>query len=58
MPAFIGPVQILNIAGSGIVQFGDALFISPKAIQNRIPAPEQAILEEFWLQLMELVLQM
>ncbi|AIE59292.1 spore germination protein [Bacillus methanolicus] len=31
MPAFIGPVQILNIAGSGIVQFGDALFISPKS---------------------------
>jgi spore germination protein PF len=31
MPAFIGPVQILNIGGSGIVQFGDALVISPKS---------------------------
>ncbi len=29
MPAFVGPVQILNIGG-GNVQFGDALNISPK----------------------------
>ncbi|MGG5253316.1 spore germination protein [Neobacillus sp. SM06] len=30
MPAIIGPVQIINVAG-GVVQFGDALYISPKA---------------------------
>ncbi len=30
MPAIIGPVQILNVSG-GIVHFGDALYISPKA---------------------------
>ena len=30
MPAIIGPVQIVNVAG-GVVQFGDALYISPKA---------------------------
>ncbi|KAB2337166.1 spore germination protein [Cytobacillus depressus] len=30
MPAIIGPVQIINVGG-GIVQFGDALFISPKS---------------------------
>ena len=30
MPAFIGPVQIINIGG-GNVQFGDALNISPKS---------------------------
>lgn len=30
MPAIIGPVQIINIGG-GVVQFGDALYISPKA---------------------------
>ncbi|PLR81963.1 hypothetical protein CVD25_05630 [Bacillus canaveralius] len=29
MPAIIGPVQIINV-GSGIVQFGDAVYISPK----------------------------
>ena len=29
MPALIGSVQILN-AGSGVIQFGDALVISPK----------------------------
>jgi spore germination protein PF len=30
MPAIIGPVQIVNV-GSGTVQFGDTLFISPKS---------------------------
>lgn len=30
MPAIIGPVQIINVGG-GIVQFGDAFFISPKS---------------------------
>lgn len=30
MPAIIGPVQISNVSG-GVVQFGDALFISPKS---------------------------
>lgn len=30
MPAIIGPVQILNVSG-GVVQFGDALYISPKS---------------------------
>ena len=30
MPAFVGPVQIINIGG-GNVQFGDALNISPKS---------------------------
>ncbi|WNS76816.1 spore germination protein [Bacillus sp. DTU_2020_1000418_1_SI_GHA_SEK_038] len=29
MPAIVGPVQILNVDG-GVVQFGDALNISPK----------------------------
>lgn len=29
MPAIIGPVQIVNVAG-GIVQFGDTVYISPK----------------------------
>ncbi|PLR78889.1 hypothetical protein CU633_03610 [Bacillus sp. V3-13] len=29
MPAIIGPVQIINVGG-GIVQFGDAIYISPK----------------------------
>lgn len=30
MPAITGPVQIINVDG-GIVQFGDAVFISPKS---------------------------
>jgi spore germination protein PF len=30
MPAFIGPVQIVNCSG-GIVHFGDAAIISPKS---------------------------
>ncbi|WP_040204487.1 spore germination protein [Neobacillus jeddahensis] len=30
MPAIIGPVQIVNVGG-GIVQFGDAVYISPKS---------------------------
>ncbi len=30
MPAIIGPVQIINVSG-GVVQFGDAMFISPKS---------------------------
>ncbi|MBA4538744.1 spore germination protein [Bacillus aquiflavi] len=29
MPAIIGPVQIVNVGG-GVVQFGDALILSPK----------------------------
>ncbi|WP_455661454.1 spore germination protein [Pradoshia sp.] len=29
MPALVGSVQILN-AGSGVIQFGDSLVISPK----------------------------
>lgn len=29
MPAIVGPVQIVNVGG-GIVQFGDALYLSPK----------------------------
>jgi len=32
MPAIInGPLQIANIGGSGVVQFGDSAIISPKA---------------------------
>lgn len=34
MPAIIGPVQIINV--SGIVQFGDAVFISPKSNSKTI----------------------
>lgn len=30
MPAIIGPVQIVNVGG-GVVQFGDAAFVSPKS---------------------------
>ncbi|MBS4188826.1 spore germination protein [Bacillus sp. FJAT-49705] len=30
MPAIIGPVQIINVSG-GVVQFGDAVIISPKS---------------------------
>lgn len=30
MPAFIGPIQIINIDG-GNVQFGDALNVAPKS---------------------------
>ncbi|MHC0036757.1 spore germination protein [Pseudoneobacillus sp. C159] len=30
MPAIVGPVQISTVSG-GIVQFGDALFVSPKS---------------------------
>ncbi|WP_053361837.1 spore germination protein [Bacillus sp. FJAT-27251] len=30
MPAFVGPVQIINVGG-GNVQFGDSLIISPKS---------------------------
>ena len=30
MPAFVGPVQIINVSG-GNVLFGDALNISPKS---------------------------
>lgn len=30
MPAFVGPIQIINVGG-GNVQFGDALNISPKS---------------------------
>jgi spore germination protein PF len=30
MPAIIGPVQIVNVTG-GIVQFGDAVYVSPKS---------------------------
>lgn len=30
MPAFVGPVQIVNVSG-GVVQFGDTMFISPKS---------------------------
>lgn len=30
MPAIIGPVHIANVGG-GVVQFGDTLFVSPKA---------------------------
>lgn len=29
MPAIVGPVQIVNVSG-GVVQFGDAAFVSPK----------------------------
>jgi spore germination protein PF len=29
MPAFLGPVQIFNVAG-GVVHFGDTAVISPK----------------------------
>ncbi|WP_147533190.1 spore germination protein [Bacillus marasmi] len=29
MPAFVGPVQVVNISG-GVVQFGDTFLISPK----------------------------
>ncbi len=30
MPAFTGNVTINSVAGSGIVEFGDTIFISPK----------------------------
>ncbi|MFO1445496.1 spore germination protein [Bacillus sp. Bva_UNVM-123] len=30
MPAIVGPVQIITVGG-GVVQFGDALYISPKS---------------------------
>jgi len=30
MPAFVGPIQIINVGG-GNVQFGDALNIAPKS---------------------------
>ncbi len=30
MPAFVGPVQIINVGG-GNVQFGDTLNVSPKS---------------------------
>ncbi|MBV7508564.1 spore germination protein [Bacillus sp. sid0103] len=30
MPAIIGPVQIVHVSG-GVVQFGDTVYISPKA---------------------------
>lgn len=30
MPAIVGPVQIVTVSG-GIVQFGDAAWISPKS---------------------------
>lgn len=30
MPAFVGPIQIMNVGG-GNIQFGDALNISPKS---------------------------
>lgn len=33
MPAIVGPIQIMNVGG-GIVQFGDALNISPKASEK------------------------
>jgi len=37
MPAFIGgSLQLNNIAGNGIVQFGDTLVISPK-IASKTP---------------------
>ncbi|MED3551499.1 spore germination protein [Cytobacillus praedii] len=35
MPAITGPVQIVNI-DSGIVQFGDAVFISPKSSSKSV----------------------
>ena len=31
MPAFLGAVQILNVAGTAVVQFGDLAFLSPKS---------------------------
>ena len=31
MTAFTGPVTINNIGGASIVEFGDTVFISPKA---------------------------
>lgn len=30
MPAVVGPIQILSVGG-GVVQFGDAAWISPKS---------------------------
>lgn len=35
MPAIVGPVQIITVSG-GIVQFGDALYISPKANSKQV----------------------
>ncbi|MBP2241117.1 spore germination protein PF [Cytobacillus eiseniae] len=35
MPAIVGPVQILNVAG-GIVQFGDSLNMSPKSSSKSV----------------------
>lgn len=38
MPAIInGPIQIANITASGVVEFGDAIIVSPK-IAQKIPA--------------------
>lgn len=36
MPAIIGPVQIINVAGGAVVQFGDAIVISPKGSSKTI----------------------
>lgn len=30
MPAIIGPVEIVNVSGEGIVHFGDTFYTSPK----------------------------
>ncbi|WP_071461141.1 spore germination protein [Bacillus massilinigeriensis] len=30
MPAFLGPVQIINVGG-GVVQFGDTVNVAPKS---------------------------
>lgn len=35
MPALVGSVQILN-AGSGVIQFGDSLVISPKLANKSV----------------------
>ncbi|GGG09840.1 spore germination protein [Paenibacillus abyssi] len=31
MPAFVGNIKIVSVGSSAIVQFGDAIFLSPKS---------------------------
>lgn len=31
MPAIVGNIKIINISASSVVQFGDAIFLSPKS---------------------------
>lgn len=31
MPAIVGPLQVFNVEGNGVVHFGDTAIISPKS---------------------------